>query len=103
ETGPGKTSLGDLSPTAAATCRALEESLAGVAIRISASGDVSKVRAEVRQWEADQPIKQPLGGRETGRSRVVEGDAAPSLAGGEVHADMTAAVEGSDRKLEVYA
>ena len=103
ETGQGKTSLGDSSPTAAATCRALEESLAGVAIRISASGDVSKVRAEVRQWATDHPIKHSIAGRETTLSRVLDRDAAPSLSTGEVIVDMTTALDDLNRKLEVYA
>jgi len=104
ETGPGKTALGDSNLTAVATCRALEESLAQMAATITFSGqDVSRVRAEIRQWAADHPIKHSISGRETTLSRVLERDAVQSLSTGEVVVDMATAVDDLSRRLEVYA
>ena len=102
ETGPGKTTLGDFSPTAVATCRKMEETLAQVAATITTSGDVSKARASVRQWAADFPIKHSIAGRESTLSRVLERDAAVALSAGEVVADITATADDLSRKLEVY-
>ena len=103
ETGPGKTALGDSSPTAVATCRELEETVAQVAATITVSGDVSKTRASVRQWAADHPIEHSIAGRESTLSRVLERDAAGALSTGEVVAEITTSVDDLSRRLEIYS
>jgi hypothetical protein len=103
EAGPGKTALGDSSPTAVATCRGLEETLAQVAATMTISGDVSKLRAYARQWAADYPIKHSIAGRESALSRVLERDAAGAVSTGEVMADITTTVDDLSRRLEVYS
>ncbi len=102
EVGPGKTALGDSSPAAATTCRRLEETLAQVVATITASGDISKTRAFVRQWAADHPIRHSIAGRESTLSRVLERDAAGALSTGEVVAEITTSVNDLSRRLEVY-
>ncbi len=102
ETGPGKTALGNSSPTAAATCRRLEETVARVAATMTVSGDVSKLRTLVRQWAADYPIKNSIAGRESFLSHVLDRKAMETLSAGEVAADLTTAVEDLSRKLDVY-
>ena len=103
ETGPGKATLGDSSPTAVAACRSLEEVLAHVAVTISVIGDVSKTRDYVRQWAADHPIQHSIAGRESALSRVLDRDAAVALSTGEVVAGVTTTVDDLNRKLDVYA
>jgi hypothetical protein len=102
ETGPGKTALSNSSPTAVATCRRLEETVAQVAATMTVSGDVSKLRALVRQWATDHPIKTSIAGRESFLSHVLDRDAMEELSAGEVVADITTVVEDLSRKLEVY-
>jgi hypothetical protein len=102
ETGPGKAALGNSSPTAVATCRRLEETVAQVAATMTVSGDVSKLRALVRQWAADHPIKNSIAGRESFLSHVLDRNAREALSAGEVVADVTTAVEDLSRKLDVY-
>jgi hypothetical protein len=103
ETGPGNTTLGGSSPTAVATCRRLEETLAQVAATIIISGDVSKPRACARQWAADHPIKHSIAGRESTLSFVLERDAAGALSTGEVVAEVTTSLDDLSRRLELYA
>jgi hypothetical protein len=102
ETGPGKPALGNSSPTAVATCRRLEEMVAQVAATMTVSGDVSKLRALVRQWAADHPIKNSIAGRESFLSHVLDREAMEALSAGEVVADLATAVEDLSRKLDVY-
>jgi hypothetical protein len=103
ETGPGKTALSNSSPTAAVTCRRLEETVAQAAVTMTVSGDVSKIRAFTRQWATDHPIKNSIAGRESILSRVLDRDAVETLSVGEVVADLNTAVEDLSRKLEVYS
>ena len=103
ETGPGKTALGDSSPTAVATCRKLEETIAQVEATRTVSGDISRTRAYARQWAADHPIKHSIAGRESTLSRVLERDAMGTLSTGEVMAEMTTSVDDLSRRLEVYS
>jgi hypothetical protein len=102
ETGPGKPALGNSSPTAVATCRRLEETVAQVAATMTVSGDVSKLRALVRQWAANHPIKNSIAGRESFLSHVLDREAKEALSAGEVVADLNTAVEDLSRKLDVY-
>jgi hypothetical protein len=103
QTGPGKTTLGASSPTAVATCRRLEETLAQVVATITISGDVSKPRACARQWAAEHPIKHSIAGRESTLSFVLERNAADALSAGEVVAEVTTSLDDLSRRLEVYA
>jgi septal ring factor EnvC (AmiA/AmiB activator) len=103
ESGPGKAILGDSSPTAVATCCRLEETLAQVAARTTFSGDLSKTRADVRQWAADHPIKYSIAGRESTLSRVLDREAAGALSTGEVVYEITTAVDDLSRRLDIYS
>jgi hypothetical protein len=103
ETGAGSKQLGDSAPVAVESCRRLEQEIADVAAAMTVSGDVAKVRAAVKKWAADHPIRYAIPGRETALGRALERDVPESWSTGEAVAEMTASVDDLNRKLDVYS
>jgi hypothetical protein len=103
ETGAGKKQLGDSAPVAVETGRRLEQEIADVAAAMTVAGDVSKVRAVVKRWAAEHPIRYAMPDRETALGRVLERDAPDSWSTGEAVAEITTSVDDLNRKVDVYS
>jgi hypothetical protein len=103
DAGPGKTALGESSPTAVAACRRLEEQMNGVASSMSISGDVTKGRAFAKKWAGQHPIRHSIADRESTLSRALERDGTGSVSAGEAVAEITTTVDDLNRRLEVYS
>jgi hypothetical protein len=103
ETGPGNKQLGDSAPVAVESCRRLEQEMADVFAAMTASGDVSRVRAFAKSWAADHPIRYAIPDRETALARALERDVPQSWSTGEAVAEFTTSVDDVNRKIDVYS
>jgi len=103
ETGPGREQLGESAPIAVETCRRLEQEVSDVFAAMTASGDVSRVRAFARSWAAAHPIRYSIPNREVALGRALERDLPASWSTGEAVAEITTSVDDLNRKLDVYS
>jgi hypothetical protein len=103
ETGSGSRQLGDSAAVAVATCRRLEQQIADVAAAMTASGEMSQVRALTKKWAADHPIRYAIPDRETALGRALERDVPGSWSTGEAVAEFTTSVDEINRKIDVYS
>jgi len=70
---------------------------------MTVSGDVSTLRASVRKWAADHPIRYAIPARETALSRALEREVPASWSTGQAVAEITTSVDDLNRKLDVYS
>ena len=103
ETGPGRKQLGDSAPVAVESCRRLEQEMADVFAAMTASGDVSRVRAFAKSWAADHPIRYAIPDREVALGRALEREVPESWSTGEAVAEITTSIDDLNRKLDVYS
>ena len=103
ETGAGRKQLGDSAPVAVESCRRLEQEMADVFAAMTASGDVSKVRAFAKSWAADHPIRYAIPDREVALGRALEREVPESWSTGEAVAEITTSIDDLNRKLDVYS
>jgi len=103
ETGIGREQLGDSAPVAVESCRRLEQEMADVFASMTVSGDVSSLRASVRTWAAEHPIRYAISARETALTRALEREVPESWSSGEAVAEITTSVDDLNRKLDVYS
>jgi hypothetical protein len=103
ETGLGREQLGDSAPIAVETCRRLEQEISDVFAAMTASGDVSRVRAFAKSWAAAHPIRYSIPNREVALGRALERDLPASWSTGEAVAEITTSVDDLNRKLDVYS
>jgi hypothetical protein len=103
ETGAGRKDLGDSAPVAVQSCRRLEEQMAHVVAAMTESGDVSTLRAAVKQWAAEHPIQHAISDRETALSRSLERDVPAAWSMGQAVVDVTTSIDDLNRKLDVYS
>ena len=103
ETGVGRERLADSAPVAVETCRRLEQEITDVFGAMTVSGDVAAVRASVKKWAADHPIRYSIPARETALGRALELDVPDSWSTGEAVVEVTTSVDDLNRKLDVYS
>ena len=103
ESGPGRKQLGDSAPVAVESCRRLEQEMADVFAVMTASGDVSRVRAFAKSWAADHPIRHAIPDREVALGRALEREVPESWSTGEAVAEITTSIDDLNRKLDVYS
>jgi hypothetical protein len=103
ETGLGREQLGDSAPIAVETCRRLEQEISDVFAAMTASGDVTRVRAFAKSWAGAHPIRYSIPSREVAIGRALERDVRESWSTGEAVAEITTSVDDLNRKLDVYS
>ena len=103
EKGRGKQALGAASPIAAATCRYLENELAGVAASITRSGDVSRVRNFTMQWAAEHPIRHSIAARESTLSRALEREIQESFTAQEIVLDVAVMLDDLSHRIDIFS
>ncbi|WP_193212665.1 hypothetical protein [Luteolibacter marinus] len=101
--GDGRRELGAASPIATATCLALERRMNEVAVSLTKSGDVSRIRGLAREWAAAHPIEGSVAHRESTLSRASTHDLGPELSATEAIGDITTSVDDLNRRLEIYS
>jgi hypothetical protein len=103
EGGPGRTAMGPAAPLAVDTSLRMEAEVADVAASFTISHDVSKVRASVKQWAIDHPIRYAIRDRETALSRVTERDVGVEWSAGELIAEVATTADDVHREIQIYS